>query len=237
MLACTPADILAAWDPPPRRIRALAVTASALLLAGGAAAQVPFDSVPLADVLEVMLLDRDLVAIDANSGGQRRERLLLGENVLWMDSRGAVGAVLTDQRILAVGVGSGSWQESRYLRTESPPRDALLGRPRRARDDGVPRDRLQQQLGQSGRDTARRAREARDAARRCENVAVVVTDRRALGLSPLVGGFFSVDLLLKEKIESIDARANLVTLTTERRLLIFRSPTGSWEVRRRELNP
>jgi len=220
---------------PPRRIRALAVT-SALLLAGGAAAQVPFDSVPLADVLEVMLLDRDLVAIDANSGGQRRERLLLGENVLWMDSRGAVGAVLTDQRILAVGVGSGSWQESRYLRTESPPRDALLGdrvalvttASRAIGFSSSTGSLVETQLGVHEKLVTRRVG---------ENVAVVVTDRRALGLSPLVGGFFSVDLLLKEKIESIDARANLVTLTTERRLLIFRSPTGSWEVRRRELNP
>ena len=46
-----------------------------------------------------------------------------------------------------------------------------------------------------------------------------------------------MDLLLKERIESIDARANLVTLTTDRRLLVFRSPSGSWEERRRQLNP
>jgi hypothetical protein len=212
------------------------VTAFALLFADGAAAQVPFDSVPLADVLEVMLVDRDLVAIDANSGGQRRERLLLGENVLWIDSRGAVGVVLTDQRVLAIGVGSSSWQESRYLRTESAPRDALLGdrvalvtTASRAIGFGTSSSNLiEMQLGVHEKIVARSVG---------ANVGVVVTDRRALGLSPLVGGFFAVDLLLKEDIEAIDARAHLVTLTTDRRLLIFRSPTGSWEERRRELNP
>ncbi len=218
-----------------RRLRTL-VAAFALLCADGVAAQVPFDSVPLADVLEVMLVDRDLVAIDANSGGQRRERLLLGENVIWIDSRGAVGVVLTDQRVLAVGVGSSSWQESRYLRTESAPRDALLGdrvalvtTASRAIGFGTSSGNLiETQLGVHEKIVARRVG---------ANVGVVVTDRRALGLSPMVGGFFAVDLLLKEDIEAIDARANLVTLTTDRRLLIFRSPTGSWEERRRELNP
>jgi len=212
------------------------VSASVLLIDDGAAAQVPFDAVPLADVLEVMLVDRDLVAIDANSGGQRSERLLLGENVLWMDSRGAVGVVLTDQRILAVGVGSGSWQQARYLRTESVPGDALLGdrvalvttASRAIGFSSSSGNLVEKRIGVHEKVLARRVG---------ENVGVVVTDRQALGLSPRIGGFFGVDLLLKERIESIDARANLVTLTTDRRLLIFRSPTGSWEERRRELNP
>jgi hypothetical protein len=212
------------------------VSAAVLLLADGAVAQVPFDTVPLADVLEVMLVDRELVAIDANSGGQRRERLLLGENVLWMDSRGAVGVVLTDQRILAVGVGSGSWQQARYLRTESAPRDALLGdrvalvttASRAIGFSSSTGNLVEQRIGVHEKVLARRVG---------ENVGVVVTDRQALGLSPLVGGFFGVDLLLKERVESIDARANLVTLTTDRRLLVFRSPSGSWEERRRQLNP
>lgn len=206
------------------------------MLADGAGAQVSFDEVPLADILEVMLVDRDLVAIDAQGGGQRSERLLLGESVLWMDSRGAVGVVLTDQRVLAVGVGSASWQEERYLRTESTPRDALLGdrvalvttASRAIGFSSSSGNLIETRLGVHENVVARRVG---------ENVGVIVTNRRALGLSPLVGGFFGVDLLLKERIESIDARANLVTLATDRRLLIFRSPTGSWEERRRELNP
>jgi hypothetical protein len=68
-----------------------------------------------------------------------------------------------------------------------------------------------------------------------ENAAVVVTNRRALGLSPTVGGFFHVDLQVTETIESVKASANFATVTTDRRVLIFRSPTGSWEERRRTL--
>jgi hypothetical protein len=66
-------------------------------------------------------------------------------------------------------------------------------------------------------------------------VAVVVTDRRALGLSPWVGGFFPTKVHLEERLESVDAGGNLATVTTDRRVLVFRTPTGTWEERRRTL--
>jgi hypothetical protein len=64
------------------------------------------------------------------------------------------------------------------------------------------------------------------------NVAVVVTDREALGLSPDAGGFFPIRLQLKEEIDDIVARSNLATVHTNRRVLVFRSPTGTWAERR-----
>jgi hypothetical protein len=67
------------------------------------------------------------------------------------------------------------------------------------------------------------------------NVAVLVTDRRALGLSPEVGGFFDTPVQLGERIERIEFESNFATVTTDRRLLIFRTPFGSWEVRLRDL--
>jgi hypothetical protein len=69
-----------------------------------------------------------------------------------------------------------------------------------------------------------------------ENVGVILTDRRALGVSPFAGGFFSVRMDLGERAESFVAKANLVTLTTARRILIFRAPTGDWEERGRDLH-
>jgi hypothetical protein len=63
-------------------------------------------------------------------------------------------------------------------------------------------------------------------------VAVVVTDREALGLSPAAGGFFSIRLQLREKIGEVVARSNLATVHTDRRVLVFRSPTGTWAERR-----
>ena len=69
-----------------------------------------------------------------------------------------------------------------------------------------------------------------------ENVAVVVTDRRGLGLSSHAGGFFETPVQLKERLESVDATANVATVTTDRRVLIFRAPFASWEERRRKLH-
>ncbi len=192
------------------------------------------DEIPLADVLEVLVLDRHLVAIDAEGGGQTAVKLRLNENVLWTGSRGKVGVGITDQRLLAVATRSAAWQEADYQLTESPPASALLGdrvalvtTARRAIGfDGGSGNLVETPLG---------LRETVLAKRVGENAAVVVTDRRALGLSPTAGGFFPVDLQLTEKIESVQASANFVTITSDRRVLIFRSPTGTWEERLRTL--
>ncbi|MFP8876294.1 MAG: hypothetical protein VCB99_05145, partial [Myxococcota bacterium] len=96
--------------------------------ASRAADAVPgLDEVPLSQLLEIVVAGRDLLAFDARAGGQITKRLRLEERVLWKGSRGQVGAVLTDQRILAVGVGSASWQEVELQRGESPSGQALLG--------------------------------------------------------------------------------------------------------------
>jgi hypothetical protein len=69
-----------------------------------------------------------------------------------------------------------------------------------------------------------------------ENVGVVVTDRRALGLSPFLGGFFSTALTLGDQVEAVSAESNLATMTIGRRLLNIRATTGSWEERTRKLH-
>lgn len=203
-----------------------------LLLLGSTAAAQPPDEVPLADVLEILELDRELLAIDARGGGQLELRLRLGERVAWKATRGRVGMVLTDQRVLAVAVGSGSWQDLGLQREEQVHGRALLGdrvglllTSRRAIGfDGGSRNLLETSLG---------LREQVHATAVGLNVAVVVTDRRALGLSPAVGGFFETPVLLGETIERVEAESNLATVTTSRRLLVFRTPTGSWEIRLR----
>jgi hypothetical protein len=210
-----------------------AFVVSILLVAALAWAQRP-DEVPLADVLEVFVLDRQLVAIDARGGGQKETRLRLGERVSWTGARGKVGVALTDQRILAVAAGSAAWQQADRRRAEGLPSQALLGdrvalvvtSHRAIGFDGGSGNLVESSLG---------VRERVLAARAGENVAVVVTDRRALGLSPSVGGFFEAKLRLEERFESLEAGANLATLTTDRRVLIFRAPSGSWEERLRTL--
>lgn len=188
------------------------------------------DPFPLVDLLEIVVLQRELLAIDANGGGQNEERLLRGEQVRWTGSRGRVGVVLTDQRILAVSTISASWQSVRYMQGESPPVGATLGdrvallltNKRAIGFDGNSGNLIERSLGPG---------EPVVGSAVGDNVAVVVTPRRALGLSAFRGGFFQTKLHVGERMESVAAKANLVTLTLSNRLLFFRAPTGTWEER------
>lgn len=206
-----------------------------MLLAGAEAARAgPVEErTPLLDVLEILIVDRELVAIDADSGGQRTERLERGERVLWHDVRGKVGVVLTDRRVLAVATRAG-WQETRYRAAETPPAEAFLGervallftKVRAIGFDGGSGNLVERTLG---------PREAVLASAVGENVALLVSDRRAFGLSPFKGGFFVAKLTLGERIEDVSAFADHATLTTSQRLLIFRATSGSFEERDRGL--
>jgi len=191
--------------------------------------------VPLADVLEILVVDRELLAIDAAGGGQTVARLRLDESVVWKGTRGKVGVIITDQRLLAVATQSGSWQGTDYGRTELRPESALLGE-RVAL--AITSERVLGFDGGSGNlvEYRLKPREQVIEARAGDNVAVVVTDRKALGLSPFLGGFFTIPLAIGDPIEAVSAESNLATLTAGRRLLIFRATTGSWEERSRDLH-
>jgi hypothetical protein len=179
------------------------------------------DQVPLGELIEVVVMEDEILAVDAESGGTSITRLQLGEEVLWVGTRGLLGVVVTDRRVLAVGTGSSSWQEIPYERGERPPREADLG------------DRLalvtlsRRVLGFLGT-TSRFAEvrlgphEALRVTRVGANVAVVVTDRQAFGLSPDAGRFFSIRLQLREKLVEVQARSNLATVRTDQRVLVFR---------------
>ncbi len=214
------------------KIVALLLTATAV--AAPARAQPVAGEVPLADVLEILAVDRELLAIDATGGGQTVARLRLNETVVWKGARGRVGVVITDQRILAVAAQSASWQEIDYRRAEQRPESALLGE-RVAL--AVTSERVLGFDGGSGNlvEYRLKPRERMVVARAGANVGVVVTDRQALGLSPFVGGFFPVPLALTDRVEALSAESNLATLTANRRVLIFRATTGTWEERSRDL--
>lgn len=211
-----------------------ALAAAFLLFAAFAAGAQPRDEVPLADVLEILELDRELLAVDARGGGETVLRLRLGERVLWKTARGRVGLALTDQRILGVATGSAAWQQLDRMngeaiegRAELGDRVGLLLTSRRAVGfDAGSGNFVESPLG---------LRERVLATGVGLNVAVMVTDRRVLGLSPQVGGFFDAPIQLGEAIERVDAQANVATVTTDRRLLIFRTPTRTWEERLRTL--
>jgi len=189
------------------------------------------DQLPLGDLIEIVVLEDEILAVDAQGGGSPTVRRRLGEQVLWTGTRGLLGVVVTSERVLGIATRSGSWQEVVYERGEPPPRGAELG-------DRVALVALPQRvlgfLGTASRFVEVRLGPQEDlrTLRVGANVAVVVTDREALGLSPDAGGFFPIRLQLKEKIGEVVARSNLATVHTNQRVLVFRSPTGTWAERR-----
>jgi hypothetical protein len=207
-----------------------ALLAALLLLAGAPAAgadlRAPGET-PVADVLQILLLDGAVVAVDGLSGNELRQDLEHGERVYYAESRGRVGVVLTDRRVLAVAVRSGSWQQSRYRQGESPPAGAFLGEQvalvttakRALGFDGGSGNLVERSLGPRERVLAADASGA---------VGVVVTDRRVLGVSPFAGGFFVAKLDVGEKIEAVAATGNFATVRTSRRILSFQALNGAW---------
>jgi len=206
----------------------------ALLFLSGSAMAFGRDEVLIAPTLEVQVLDRDLLAIDSESGGQRAQRLERGERVLYWRTAGRVGVVVTDRRVLAVATVSAAWQEARYRKDEAPPADVgiagrvalALTRTRAIGFDGGSGNLIEAELG---------PREVVLDSTVGQDVVVVVTDRRALGLSAERGGFFEVRLRTGETIESLTALTDHATLQTSDRLLIFRADTAAWEERRRTI--
>ena len=214
------------------RALAAALCACAALAGTGRADE----NTPIYDLLEVRVQDRQLLAIDAESGNQLSERLELGEHVLYTRERGRVGIAVTNRRILGAATISGFWQGERLRRREPPPANAELG------------DRVallltpQRMLGFVGRTGNFSEADLGPHERLVDravgaNVLVVVTERRALGLSADRGGFFEIPILVDERVESLSAYANHVTLQTPQRLLVFRGPTGAWEEQPRLVNP
>jgi hypothetical protein len=207
-------------------VAALLVAGLLAASAGAADLRAPGET-PLADVLQLVVLEREIVAIDGLSGSDLRQPLERGERVLLAESRGRVGIVLTDRRLLAVAVRSGAFQESRYRRGEPPPEGVFLGEQvalvvttkRALGFDGGSGNLVERSLG---------PREQVLAADASGAVGVIVTDRRALGISPFAGGFFETKLQLEETLEGVAATGNVATVHTSRRLLSFQAATGAW---------
>jgi len=214
---------------------ALALVAAALVALGSAAVPAAVwaqgfggrGELPLEDLLQIILIDRNLRALDARGGSGPTERLEIGEELLYSESRGRVGVAITDRRILAIGVNSGFWQQTRYRQKEKPPIRSFLGDrlaliltgQRFLFFDGGTGNLTEEYVGLDekliGLDVA-------------SNVGVVVTNRRALGFSPFAGGFADIRVQLQEEIEEISTVSNMATVRTNKRLLTFRAPTGAW---------
>jgi predicted RNA-binding protein len=193
------------------------------------------EEVELEDVIEIEILGRDVYAFDLLGTARPFVRLEIGEELLWHDSQGRVGMVLTDRRALAVSPGTKGWREVRYRLRESVAPRALIGKrvallmttERALGYDARNGIWLVQDIGPN---------EKVEVARVGDGTAVFVTNRNAYGLSPSAGGFFVHPMAIHEKLQGVRVKANMATIDTSQRLLVFRAPSGIWSSERRRLN-
>jgi hypothetical protein len=215
--------------------RRSAIVVYGLLAFGAAATELPLlpDPVERLDLVTIERDGRDLYAFDAVGGGRRAVRIEVGEELIFEESEGRVGLVLTNRRALGVAAGGG-WVELRFGAQETLPEGAVLGdrqavfvSNRRAvgfLDDG---NWVEERLAPN---------EAPRLVRAGTIVALVATDRRALGLAPAQRRFVEVALSPREEIESVSVQDALITLRTPRRILAFSALQGRWTVERRAVN-
>ena len=213
----------------------VSVTTLAASLPPTVNAQVPFlpAEAERIDVIAIERDGRDLYAFDALTGSRASTRLEVAEEVAFERSRGRVGMVLTNRRVLGVGPGT-SWLEERLGLQEIPPEVGLV----EDRLGLVVTDRRALAfVGQQGWVAeALSPNEVASAVRAGTAVGVVTTNRRALGIAASVGHFVSEPLGVTEVLESITTQDALVTLRTNRRILVFSAPRANWSVQKRKIN-
>ena len=206
-----------------------------LLVAPAAKAQVPLfvDEVERVDVIAIERDGRELYAFDALTGRRSTIRLAVGEDVSFIQARGRVGVVVTDQRVLGVGAGT-SWIEERFRLQEVAPVTALVedrigmvATSRRVLAFAGTAGWVEETLSPNEQPTALRVG---------SGVAVVMTNRRALGISPTLGRFVPEALRIHEELESLTTQDTLVSARTDRRILVFSAPRARWTEQKRRIN-
>lgn len=212
----------------------LAVLATAVLAGFAADAQraPSTDDLVLEDLITVQLVGRDLVAFDLEGSGRLVERLEIDERVLFTGARGRIALALTDRRALGATPRSSSWQAERYRVSESPVERAELSQGLALLVTG---QRALAFFDGSWAEEGIGPREQVVHAQVGPGAGVVVTDRRALGVSAQVGGFFATSLRVGEDVEQVDAVSSIVTITTSERTLLFKGTSARWIEHRRNL--
>jgi hypothetical protein len=213
----------------------LMLLGASLALTAPAVAQLTPNEVELEDVIAIEVLGRELIAYDLLGTASPKVTLDMTETVSWMRSVGRVGLAMTGTRVLAISPGTGGWRVVRFGVHEIRPGAGFVG----ARVALVVTDR--RILGFDSRSAtwttqALGPNEEALQARVGDSTAIVVTNRTAYGFSPGAGGFSARPLSIHERVEGLRVTANMATLSTSQRLLVFRAPNGIWTEERRPLH-
>jgi hypothetical protein len=182
------------------------------------------------DLVYIEQADRKIIAIRDGIPATPFE-LRSKEEVLWLDSDGYIGALLTNERFIAISLSSPGWLETPLRSKEaydgspilSPTLALLVTKERVIRFDAISHRFIEQSL---------RLDEKFVAAEANDYVAVVISSRRALGLASGDSGFREIRFRTSETFQSLKTTPQVVTVRTSWRILTFGASSPSWsEVR------
>ncbi len=154
--------------------------------------------------------------------------LLPNEKVLWSDSKGYLGAFLTNRRFCVISTSSGAWHASPLISSAPDNRIAVLSpyiallvtAGDRALGFDVKSNRFIE--------TRLPLRDELLSAKVEKYVALVVTSSKAFGLAAGNSRFTNIALRVRETVEAIKITSSKATIRTSHRLLTFKSKGSRW---------
>lgn len=181
------------------------------------------------DIIDIYLVENELIGI-VQGRREYRQDLDLDEKVVWRAARGAVGAVLTESRALALSAASRGWAELSLKLQEADSVESIkpfisdylvmLVTDRRIMGfDSHGRGWVQQSLP---------LREKIMESHINSYVAAVITSKRVFGWGRGRIGFTEEKLRRSETVQYVDTQPHTVTVGTDARVLVFKSGAGGW---------
>jgi hypothetical protein len=183
------------------------------------------------DLIDIYESNSEIIAV---LDGRRSVSLNLGpqEKVQWSDSKGYLGAFLTNQHFFVISTSSGAWRALPLKSSASDERIAVLS-PYiallvTAGDRALGFD------ARSNRFTETRLplHDELLSVKVEKYVAVVVTSSRAFGLAAGTSHFSEIRLGVREKVEAIKITSSKATIRTSHRLLSFEAKGSRWNEHR-----
>jgi hypothetical protein len=184
---------------------------------------------PVEDQIDVVAVDRRLLAVNGRTGNVIEEKLERGEELIWFENRGQIGVAATTLRLLGVTARAGNWRELRYRLSENEPLPSAfyLG-------DRVALVPLATRLVAMGQGSTRWSelrlgpREWVEMVEAADNVGYALTSRRLIGFPSEGSSFAEIALTPGEGHVASSLEDDSVTITTPWRVLLFRVGAGRW---------
>lgn len=181
------------------------------------------------NIIAIQRVENGLIGI-VEGRKEYHVKLNLNEKILWRETRGTIGAVLTENRFLALSEASRGWEElSLTLQEAGNPEsinpfisDYLVMLVTNRRVVGFDSGRgkwVQQSIPIHDRIVDSHIN---------SYVAAVITSKRIYAWAWGRIDFKAKRLFRNENIQYVDAQPHTVTVGTDRRVLVFKSERGGW---------